>query len=73
MLRFQKLLHDSREDIKMVTQSIQATSNEPVNFPSSEWKNILWGQAVNFNAVYASIHSFKPMPESVGQLGPFEI
>jgi hypothetical protein len=73
MLKSRKLLQDYREDIDMVAQSIQAAPNGPVNFPATEWKNILRGRPVNLNTVYASIHTFKPVPESIGRLGPFEI
>jgi hypothetical protein len=73
ILKTRKLLREYQEDIELVIQSIQSAPNGPINFPSSEWKNIVRGRAVNLNVVFGNLHTFKPVSESVGRLGPFEI
>lgn len=73
MLDTRRLLKRYREDVDGVTESIQSAPDGPVGFPTSEWRNIVRGQPVNLDAVHASAHSFKPVQESIGRVGPFEI
>ncbi|KAF7768619.1 hypothetical protein Agabi119p4_7862 [Agaricus bisporus var. burnettii] len=73
MVETRALLRKYREDIDAVTESAQGAPDGPISFPASEWKNLLSGRAVNLDAVHSSIHTFKPLSESVGRVGPFEI
>ncbi|EKM83745.1 hypothetical protein AGABI1DRAFT_124075, partial [Agaricus bisporus var. burnettii JB137-S8] len=73
MVESRALLRKYRDDIDTVTESAQGAPDGPVGFPASEWKSILSGRAVNLDTVLSGIHSFKPLPESVGRVGPFEI
>lgn len=67
------LLRKYRDDIDSATESIQGAPEGPVGFPTSEWKNILGGRTINLDIVHSNIHTFRPVQESVGRLGPFEI
>lgn len=73
MHKTRNLLRKYRDDVEMVVQSIQAAPDGPVNFPTAEWKNVLRGKPVNLNSVFGSLHTLKPVSESIGRLGPFEI
>ncbi|EKM81300.1 hypothetical protein AGABI1DRAFT_127310 [Agaricus bisporus var. burnettii JB137-S8] len=72
MVESRTLLRKYRDDIDTVTESAQGAPDGPMGFPASEWKNILSGRAVNLDAVLSGIHTFKPLPESVGRVGYHE-
>ena len=60
-------------DYKVVKQWIQNSRTVPLGFPSSEWDNIIKGQAVNLDAVFSSLHHISAPKENTGRVGSTEI
>ena len=60
-------------DFKIVKQWIQNSRTAPLGFPSSEWDNIIRGQAVNLDTVLSSLHHISAPKENVGRVGSTEI
>ena len=60
-------------DFKAIKQWIQNSRTAPLGFPSSEWDNIVRGQAVNLDAVLSSLHHISAPKENVGRVGSTEI
>ena len=60
-------------DFKAIKQWIQNSRTAPLGFPSSEWDNIVRGQAVNLDAVLSSLHHISAPKENVGCVGSTEI
>ena len=60
-------------DPKAIKQWIQTSRTAPLGFPSSEWDNVIRGQAVNLDAVLSSLHHVSAPKENVGRVGTTEI
>jgi len=60
-------------DFKVVRQWIQTSQTAPLRFPTSEWDNIIKGQAVNLDAVFSSLHHISAPKENLGRMGSTEI
>ena len=60
-------------DYKAIKQWIQTSRTAPLGFPSSEWDNVIRGQAVNLDAVLSSLHHVSAPKENVGRVGSTEI
>jgi hypothetical protein len=54
-------------DHKTIKQWIQTSRTAPLGFPSSEWDNIIRGQAVNLDAVLSSLHHISAPKENLGE------
>lgn len=57
----------------LVVADIRNSATAPSGFPSSEWNNIIRGNAVNLDNVRSYMHLVNPPKESVGRLGDREI
>jgi hypothetical protein len=68
-----RLLTLFARDYKVIKQWIQNSRTAPLGFPSSEWDNIIKGQAVNLNAVFSSLHHISAPKENTGHVGATEI
>jgi len=60
-------------DYKVIKQWIQTSWTAPLGFPGSEWDNIIWGQAINLNAVFSLLHHISAPKENIGLMGSAEI
>ena len=60
-------------DYKVIKQWIQNSWTAPLGFPTSEWDNIIKGQAVNLDAVFSSLHHISAPKENTGRVGSTEI
>ena len=60
-------------DYKAIKQWIQTSRTAPLGFPSSEWDNVIRGQAVNLDSVLSSLHHVSAPKENVGRMGSTEI
>jgi len=60
-------------NFKVVRQWIQTSRTAPLGFPTSEWDNIIKGQAVNLDAVFSSLHHISAPKENLGCMGSTEI
>ena len=68
-----RILQLFARDYKVVKQWIQTSQTAPLGFPSSEWDNIIKGQAVNLDAMFSSLHHISAPKENVGHVGSTEI
>ena len=68
-----RLLQLFARDYKVVKQWVQTSRTAPLGFPTSEWDNIIRGQAVNLDAVLSSLHHISTPKENVGRVGHTEI
>jgi hypothetical protein len=68
-----RLLTLFARDYKVIKQWIQNSRTAPLGFPSSEWDNIIKGQAVNLDAVFSSLHHISAPKENTGRVGATEI
>ena len=68
-----RLLQLFTRDYKVVKQWVQTSQTAPLGFPTSEWDNIIQGQAVNLDAVLSSLHHISTPKEKVGCMGHTEI
>jgi hypothetical protein len=68
-----RILQLFARDYKVVRQWIQNSRTAPLGFPTSEWDNIIKGQAVNLDAVLSSLHHISAPKENVGRVGSTEI
>jgi hypothetical protein len=68
-----RILQLFARDYKIVRQWIQTSRTAPLGFPSSEWDNVIKGQAVNLDAVFSSLHHISAPKENVGRVGSTEI
>ncbi|KAJ2919654.1 hypothetical protein MD484_g769, partial [Candolleomyces efflorescens] len=53
-----KLLRTYGKDIKKVKGWVTFSASAPSNFPSSEWENLLRGEAVDLDVVLSSLYDF---------------
>jgi hypothetical protein len=56
-------------DVGAVKRWIQQSSAAPTGFPSSEWENIIRGNAVDLDKVFSSLHLVAPTKEKLGRVG----
>ena len=68
-----RILQLFAHDYKVVRQWIQTSRTAPLGFPTSEWDNIIKGQAVNLDAVFSSLHHISAPKENLGRVGSTEI
>ena len=68
-----RILQLFAHDYKVVRQWIQTSQTAPLGFPTSEWDNIIKGQAVNLDAVFSSLHHISAPKENLGRVGSTEI
>ncbi|KAF8191169.1 hypothetical protein BJ912DRAFT_1142515 [Pholiota molesta] len=56
-------------DVSTVKRWIQQSSTAPLGFPSSEWENIIRGNAIDLDKVFSALHLVAPTKENVGRVG----
>jgi hypothetical protein len=68
-----QLLHAYNRDIAKARFFIKVAPNSPSGIPSAQWEQILKGDAVDLNQIFASLHHVIPDEERTGHLGDMEI
>jgi len=68
-----RLLTLFARDFKAIKLWIENSRTAPLGFPTSEWDNIIQGQAINLDAVLSSLHHISTPKENVGCVGSTEI
>jgi len=68
-----RLLTLFARDFKAIKLWIQNSRTAPLGFPTSEWDNIIQGQAVNLDAVLSLLHHISTPKENIGRVGSTEI
>ncbi|RDB21516.1 hypothetical protein Hypma_011357 [Hypsizygus marmoreus] len=56
-----------------VKRIIKLAQSAPLGFPSSEWDNIIKGNAVNLDVILSSLHHIGAPAENIGRLGSTQI
>lgn len=60
-------------DYKAIKRWIQTSRTVPLGFPSSEWDNVIRGQAIHLDAMLSSLHHVSTPTENIGRVGSTEI
>jgi hypothetical protein len=68
-----RLLRAYNQDISRAKFFVKITPNSPSEIPSSQWEQILKGDAVDLNQIFASLHHVIPDEERMGHLGDMKI
>ncbi|KAJ3573910.1 hypothetical protein NP233_g2117 [Leucocoprinus birnbaumii] len=73
MCRTRNIIEYINNDIRAAKRWVQSAPDAPINFPESEWENILKGRAVNLDKVYDALFIDRVPQEEVASLGGHEI
>ncbi|RDB27276.1 hypothetical protein Hypma_004296 [Hypsizygus marmoreus] len=68
-----KLLKYFGRNPGQVKQFIRLAQSAPLGFPSSEWDNIIKGNAINLDIVLSSLHHIGAPTENLGHVGSTQI